>query len=1223
MCLIKMKILSVRFANLSPFSGSWFFNFDSPDFLKTKTFSILEKQSGEGKIILDAISLGLFGEPFFKRTDNNAEQFLLDKKAEAKSEVQFSFNGLTYKAVWEIKPAAGRYSLFRELKTEDGDLLDNNADTVSNTISSILEITPEAFTRILFLDFQKFSSLLLDRQISKENALSEIFGKYGFDNLPLLTKEVAKQKRIAADVSRRMLNAFEIFSPEKENQLNSQLTNLKQSIVSLKNSINDTIRAVSWLQQLDTLKEELQKLLKEESLLKADVARFDIKKPVLEKAVKAENLSSDFSAIKALREQISDQKKALEEAKTKISHSNERVKNAKLNLQEKEKLFKNAENAYNSKHAVAQKASELGVQASQYKTLITENRSLLSEENEKLKNISAVLTSYKDKLTSEKNKQQLLIKKISDCGGDEKLKNELFDYQNKIENYDIFFLEKEEAVKAQKAYQRDLEKARSEVQENESILASLKKEELVLQGDIAVKNRHINKALGNLSEESLFQDLTSLDKKLEGLDALEKLNEQLISQYERLNSERDILNRNNYESKVASVNLNSSIQAYKDKQVIVADAETILLFQQKVKNLESQRKQLENGKPCPLCGAIHHPYVSSIPFSLNGEEKLKEAQEEAKKAALTLTDAQQKFDFLTKAIEMSGTIVQNLNISIEDIKSRILGLSSQLELTGLKEKKPITWTQIIKQKKTFTANKREELKNKIEQIQNFKQAGTELLFKLQKVQARIKELTEVTEKRKQDAVEIFNLLQQTNVREAQLTAQQEELFKELDRFYLRFGIKVSSIASVKQQFSILVKRRESYVESTNELKAVEAEIEKISLAHQECLNEIVNLKNKIAAVEAEISRHDTEGKKLLKEKQDLLGASSPQEFEESAREWLLEAKQIYLEAENLFNQRCVEAQYEEAQYIEIEKIYQALLDDIERKQSDFDTKLKEAGFVTEAQFTASKITAQQKEELLKQNNEIKAREEEHYSRKTALTQEINDLASQNLTSLPLAKLRENLEKDQADLQVSLLEESEISEEIEHNLYTKQRYERESQEQRKREDESLRWEDFSILISSPANTVGQSYLYSIAFDILLDFSNKQLKDLSPRHSLAVDPKEPLNLLLVDEYKREQPLTVQNMNSEETYLVSLALSLGFIQMISQLRKLDLLFISKEVYSANLNNLQLLTTAVSKLNQQGKLIGVFSQSSTNDNIGSASIELNLDSITQIKGIGVQSLL
>lgn len=229
-----MKILSLRFENLSPFSGSYSINFDSADFSQSKTFSILEKQGGSGKIILDAISLSLFGKTFFEEGKTSEISLSSDKTGPAAAEVTFTCSGVKYNASWKAVPTAAGHSIYRELRNENNELVDDNLQTVSNSVSSLLELTPEAFNKLVFLDLRNFSPLLGGDHAARESALSKVFGQFGLDNLPVLTKEVAKQKRIAADVSRRMLNAFEILPPEKENQLTSQLANLKQSIIGLK-----------------------------------------------------------------------------------------------------------------------------------------------------------------------------------------------------------------------------------------------------------------------------------------------------------------------------------------------------------------------------------------------------------------------------------------------------------------------------------------------------------------------------------------------------------------------------------------------------------------------------------------------------------------------------------------------------------------------------------------------------------------------------------------------------------------------------------------------------------------------------------------------------------------------------------------------------------------------------------------------------------------------------
>ena len=130
-------------------------------------------------------------------------------------------------------------------------------------------------------------------------------------------------------------------------------------------------------------------------------------------------------------------------------------------------------------------------------------------------------------------------------------------------------------------------------------------------------------------------------------------------------------------------------------------------------------------------------------------------------------------------------------------------------------------------------------------------------------------------------------------------------------------------------------------------------------------------------------------------------------------------------------------------------------------------------------------------------------------------------------------------------------------------------------------------------------------------------------MNPRYSLSIDRSDPLKLLLVAEYKREKPVSFEKMTSEETYLVSLSLSLGFTQMIGQLRNADLVFIGKSAISSDVRNQQYLLAAVSKLNQQGKMVGMFSEDFSLKTAEPLSIEFDLNSIHQIKGAGIRTNL
>ncbi|HLC15144.1 MAG TPA: AAA family ATPase, partial [Thermodesulfovibrionia bacterium] len=98
-----MKILSLRFRNLNSLKGEFFIPFNEPPLSEVGIFAITGPTGGGKTTILDALSLGLYGET--PRLKNPAEHIITKHTGDAFSEVMFAVKDTVYRATWSAKRA--------------------------------------------------------------------------------------------------------------------------------------------------------------------------------------------------------------------------------------------------------------------------------------------------------------------------------------------------------------------------------------------------------------------------------------------------------------------------------------------------------------------------------------------------------------------------------------------------------------------------------------------------------------------------------------------------------------------------------------------------------------------------------------------------------------------------------------------------------------------------------------------------------------------------------------------------------------------------------------------------------------------------------------------------------------------------------------------------------------------------------------------------------------
>ncbi|SEQ29653.1 exonuclease SbcC [Ectothiorhodospira magna] len=191
----------------------------------------------------------------------------------------------------------------------------------------------------------------------------------------------------------------------------------------------------------------------------------------------------------------------------------------------------------------------------------------------------------------------------------------------------------QQAADAQRQAQAQRDKARQTLQMSLPVL--LKAREL----DVRIIDRHTalvqsdkTLTLARQRLEALRSEQTGVEGRLQaGRDrvraqraTLEQEEQDLSAGLERLNREAGVLSQR--------------LCGLEEKATLLETQQNLL---QRIKDLESARDQLQDGEPCPLCGALDHPYArGNVPAVDQTQETLEEVRATLKALRQQATDLQ-------------------------------------------------------------------------------------------------------------------------------------------------------------------------------------------------------------------------------------------------------------------------------------------------------------------------------------------------------------------------------------------------------------------------------------------------------------------------------------------------------------------------------------------------------------------------------------------------------
>ena len=203
------------------------------------------------------------------------------------------------------------------------------------------------------------------------------------------------------------------------------------------------------------------------------------------------------------------------------------------------------------------------------------------------------------------------------------------------------------------------------------------------------------------------------------------------------------------------------------------------------------------------------------------------------------------------------------------------------------------------------------------------------------------------------------------------------------------------------------------------------------------------------------------------------------------------------------------------------------------------------------------------------------------------------LASQraiNLTDQSGEALKESIEAGELAVKQVRQEIGSDTKSLADNRLQKEKRKDRLQEIEAQKKECLRWNTLKELIGSADGNKFRNFAQGLTFEIMKAHANRQLQKMTDRYLLVRDASEPLELNVIDNYQAGEVRSTKNLSGGESFIVSLALSLGLSRMASRNVRVDSLFLD-EGFGTLDDALETALDTLTELQQDGKLIGVIS--------------------------------
>ena len=1188
-----MKILTLRLKNLNALKGEWKIDFTQSPFVDNGLFAITGPTGAGKTTLLDAICLALYHQtPRLGMISASSNDIMTRGTSECLAEVEFDIKGKAYRAFWSMRRARGRpdgnlQSADVELAdVETGKVLANQVRPKSEEIERLTGLNFSRFTKSMMLSQGDFAAFLNANEGDRAELLEELTGTEIYGQISKKVHEKFKQANDTKKEFKIKLEGVSLLSDEEHDQLCTQLNAAERQLESINTELAQLHEQQQWQQAYTQNVAEIEhsKRCLNEALDAFNSAKSDLDK--LTASEPAEELRLPLSELTQLRSDIQRITDSLNQNQQSLQVLEQDLRTQRLVFDESQKQLRLAkDNHRNTTVLINDKVVPLDRKIERLDDGIKAAQSLLNTAQQEKEKVHALTREITETLTEQKNECGLLNDYLKTHTADGQIAHEVSGWKERASRFSHAEKNIDALLEkiAEITQQLDAKKKELEEKEQQYVNAKALYDKNLTQIDLCTQA--YEQALENGDAAYINDRIAKLNNAWPIIARCQQWQQQYVQKTQLCTDNDAALVDMNQTLEVAVKQREELVEKYKSLKNHLADVEKLIELDAELAHL---RQQLQEGTPCPLCGAKEHDVASmeiDVPETVSKRDAIKEEleaveQEGARKRELieklTLeiqnvnTLKRQAQDSLTQLNEDWNASIHTLNINIdignseafgqyqEDCKSSLTQLNQQLKVIGDAEK------ALANAQQQATENRHD-----IEQINTQKnvlaQAISQLKLQLSEIQeAKAKAQEELRSERKQLLGEIESFgFSPSNDMVAWLTHKQQDI----------------------SQFQARLKRYEGLTK----------DLEK----HEE---KRIELNDRLTELNAHCKEHNREIDKLnaqMIELQNERNKIFPQSDIESVRREIQSALDA---AEEKYNQCDLELRSKEKEFERAKASIKAMLDELNEKtktsavkKNEFDALIKQSPFNNEDDLRQALLPLEERKSLLaKKEQLVRQQQDAELLLKTAQEKRNALLAhdkSSQWQSLDIAHTQETIKEKSAEKEQLLALQGKIKQQLEANNHALDKQQKLLEEMREFDGYYNDVVYLHSLVGSSSGDKFRRFAQGLTLDNLVRLANQQLNKLHGRYQLARKENEGLGLSVIDTWQGDVERDTKTLSGGESFLVSLALALALSDLVSFKTSIDSLFLDEGFGTLDAETLDVALDALDNLNASGKMIGVIS--------------------------------